>query len=191
MVQVMSSPAAFLRANQMLPEELRQSCLRVEFVEPIPKVRATHFYRIRLTALLMENGEDEYYMPEIVQANRLKNQVCTRCRRSLKRTDVQTSYCETKGCEHYGRAFHTGPVRGVVKVQVTPEDVAGVELVTSKGGVLKVGRHQYQIPGAQQSVEMIKAATLMLDRRYKPEVLVAIGRTVDELGLEVGWSIRT
>lgn len=166
MIQSMPAPRELLRANALLPDDQRQSMVRLRFREWLPKWVAWEFLRIHLSPAMLAGGEQEFYQPEIYQPERVGRPECPGCESSMERLGVWHWICRVPACPQYGRLFRQKPNRGVVKVLVPPEFLRAVD-----------GR------------EECNSVILVLDRRYRQEVLAAIYRTAGILCEQRGWGL--
>jgi len=172
-----------LRANRSLPDDLKQSCVLLAFVIPIEHYHASEFLNIRLTRMMLAGGECDYYMSHRAQPDRIGDQQCVWCFEKMERTGAERFTCRTAGCmmiDKTGAAFAPayavdqwhGPTRGVVQTFVDPRFITHT--------VIRDGR----------PLDFTDRILLMLDRRYREEILCAIYRTAGQICDEKGWMIR-
>ena len=172
-----------IRANRTLPDELKQSCLLLAFRKPIECYGSRAFLNIRFTPMMFAGGEDDYYMTHRVQEHRAGDQRCVWCHQTMKRTGLETYHCQTPNChmiDKHGQPVRLGssigqwhgPVRGVIQAFVDPRFIT------------------HQVVRQNQPVDFCDRVLLMLDRRYRDEVLCAVYRTAGQICDEKGWRIR-
>lgn len=164
MIQALPTVHELLRSQHKLPEELRGNHLLIEFTNPIPAHRCGEFQRIRFTDEMLAGGEGAFYKPEVWQPHRVKPARCKTCGVNMRPFAEFRWKCENRRCAQMGREQRTGPVRGIVQV-------------------LTFSEHVVNDPDRG---ELASACVLVLDRRYRDDVLVAVKRTCLEL-VEEEW----
>lgn len=161
-----------LKHNRNLPAWFRQSIVRLNFGEHIPLYRKDEFLRIRLTRMQLNSGEDEFYIPHLMQRHRTGTKPCRMCWQPMTSVTASQQVCRTRGCRNYGRIQEVGPLRGVVKV--------GTRIRNANGDVLL----NLRLPDG-----MIEGCLLILDRRYSEQVLAEVYRTAGWICDEQGWRL--
>ena len=161
------SPASLLgkvqRESQQLPDHLRGSVVLLRFAEPIPRHAVYHFVRIRLTEAMKADGEESHYRVHSVQPHRAGQRPCVLCGVPRKQISENEQVCENGLCRNYGTPVSCGPLRGVLKMLISPD-------FEEEGGRLnRVG--------------------LILDRRYNDETLAGVYRAAGMLCDQLGWSL--
>lgn len=177
--QILPRYEELLRANQSLPEPIRQSAVLLRFATPIRESQCGEFHRIHLTPAMLDGGEAGFWMAESYQPHRLRMRCCPNCGQPLDQVNPSLARCRNKAClqvdgtptEEF--AIVTGPVRGVCKVLTFPDHIVERRAV-SPGGPL---------------VTWVSACVLILDRRYHPVVLAAIYRTAGQICEMHGWQL--
>lgn len=168
-----------MRRNRILPEDLRERSVLLEFREPIRKSKTEHFYRIHLTDAMFRAGEENAYAVDQVQPHRAGRQSCMMCRQWMVAVDANHHRCVNPNCVQLdGRptsdfVTFTGPLRGIC--QVTTEFEA-----TYQGRVCDVSfvvGHDWVTVGKRKiACPLVDRCLLLLDRRYHPAVLAAVYR---------------
>lgn len=169
-IEIMPTNRELLRQQQKLPDSLRQSCIVLEFGREVPRHMVGEFLRVHLTRNMLNGGAADFYQPEVFQPQRVKRKLCPMCREPMAAVALFRTKCRNPKCKHYAKEQVNGPIRGIVKVLVFPENVARTDPVTK--------------------AEWVKACVVVLDRQYRPEVLAAIKRTCVELGEPYDWRVR-
>lgn len=163
------TPANLLRGQKYVAPDFNQSCILLAFDPPIPRYRAAEFLRIHLSRDMRTRGEDEAYLPEIFQPDRVGMQKCPSCGGIMARLNQAYTKCINAKCQAYGMRQQNGPLQGVVDVLVFDEFVTCA--ATGNGP------------------ERIDRCLLALDRRYDDRTLAAIYRTAgalcDHLGIRL------
>jgi len=165
-----------LRFNAELPDALRDRSVALRFAKPVPIRHTENFYLIRLTRNMLAGGEKDFFMPEIAQPHRVGKQLCPGCQAAMRRVSPTTFACDNPAC--LASRVESGPSRGVVSVRsafegeldgkrVSVSFIAGLETI-------KTGRFAFRTP-------LVSGCLLVLDRRYRGEVLAAVYRTAGEL----------
>jgi len=177
--QILPRYEELLRANQSLPEHLRQSAVLLRFAAPVRESMLGEFHRIHLTPAMLDGGEEAFHLAEVYQPDRVKQQRCPNCGHFLDRINPTLARCRNAACLQVDGtptsefAIITGPVRGVCKVLTFPDHIVE-NRPTIVGG---------------RPVPWVNACVLMLDRRYHPVVLAAIYRTAGQICEMNGWQL--
>ncbi len=164
--------AELIADNQLLPDNLRECAVVLTFGEPIPARLAGDFLRIQLTSGMLAGGEDQFFRADMIQPHRTGPKSCPNCRRLMRQESANTWRCMNSACRLVSGqptreiAFGGGPVRGVVRLMIASDFV----VQTEQG-------------------ERLKQVVLLLDRRYRPEVLAAVKRTAHQICDERGWKL--
>lgn len=167
--------AALLRHQQQLPEDIRQSCVMLVFEEPINAALLNEFVTIRLTPTMQLRGEENFYMVNRVQPDRLGVKFCPKCRESLHPISLNEFQCVNRQCPVSGTAgVVAGPRTGVLGVRIAPEFVTRTEVSPSSG----------------RSIEYVDRCVIVLDRRYDQDTLAGIFRTANWIAEERGWKLK-
>jgi hypothetical protein len=181
---VMPTPAEMIRRNQLLPPQFRQSAVMLQFSKPLASWMLDQFHRVHLTPEMLLGGEDGFFKAEVFQPQHVEPRACPRCDEMLLPVGENRSRCHNPRCRDARtgeptsiKAFVTGPIRGVIKILTFPDHVADVVMKTTADG------QRYR-------VEYFSACVLILDRRYRPEVLAAVYRTCGELCDQMGWGLK-
>lgn len=178
-MQQLPTPRELVALNSKLPDALRDRSVVLQFVKPVPVRNTEHFYRIRLTGQMLAGGEDDFFTPELVQPHRTGRQVCLKCGSDMRRISLTLYQCESLRCRVFGNGpSYAGPTRGVVSVRTEFE--AHFSGRPSKISFL-AGLERKTIDGMPQAVPIVNGCLLMLDRRYRIEVLAAVYRTAGVL----------
>lgn len=188
MLQVLPTHASLLKSQLKLPEQSRQSAIVLEFSRPVNRALLSDFLRIHLTPMMMSGGEDDHYLPQIVQPERMGPRHCPQCRKPMHRTGLNTWQCAQRDCtQPDGTPSHQveqvgGPVCGVVRLVHFDEFEHSVEylptrLVTLAGDPVN------------RRIVLVTGVVLQLDRRYRDEVLAAIKRTAKLICEDRGWEL--
>jgi hypothetical protein len=191
MLETLPTTAEQLAPNLKLPESLRQNAVLLEFAKPIRRSWAGQFLLIRLTPNMLAGGEEEFYLTHIVQPHRVPTESCRFCRQPMHRESLETWRCHNPRCflpnGQPTRSIqqHSAPARGVVKLLITDDCVDHVEYSQVIDRFLPDGKPIYR----RHSSEWLKAVVLLLDRRYRPEVLAAVKRTAGEICDIMGWQL--
>ena len=106
-----------LKWNRALPDKLRQCSVVLRFKKVMPKRLTEHFYRVRMTKNMFSLGENDFWIPEIIQPSRSGDQVCLACTYKMKRVGVMSTMCMNSMCKQHGRTFINGPQRGIHTVK--------------------------------------------------------------------------
>lgn len=179
---VLPTPAEMIRRNNQLPVEMRQRAVFLQFGKPLASFLIDQFHRVHLTPDMLLGGEDEFYQAEVFQPHLVTPQPCPRCDTILTPIGVNRSRCMNPRCrDRDGRPSSehdviSGPVRGVVKILTFPDHVVEVEMKTTPDG-------------QRYAVEHLSACVVVLDRRYRVEVLAAVYRTCGMLCDQMGWKL--
>lgn len=166
MIQQLASAAQILKANRSLPAAARQNMVLLRFAAPIPKAFAWEFLRIRLTHQMLAGGEDEFFHAEVHQPQHALAKHCSACNHSLTLVGPYRGLCANAACVRYRREETHSPKRGVVRVLI-PSD------------------HLQLVDGR----EVCGSIVLVLDRRYREEVLAAVYRTAGMICDDLGWKL--
>lgn len=153
-----------LRANRALPDEARQYMVLLRFATPVPRGALQHFYRIQLTPMMQLGGEGDFYRASVFQPHRAKARKCPSCGVLMSPMGQWQVACGNRACSRWGVLDSTKPSCGVIQVLV-PTDLFHPEDKTADGCVL------------------------VLDRRYREEVLAAVYRTAGQLCDRLGWRL--
>jgi hypothetical protein len=166
-MEILTPITDMLRRNQarLADDDDKQQMVCLRFRKPIPKAFAWEFLRIHLTPELLRRSESGFFRHERFQPQYSR---CSQCWRSLtpKRDDGDWGQCTNPACSRYGRYELMRPVRGVVRVDIPSDAIVAVD-----------GR------------ELCSTLVLVLDRRYKPEVLAAVYRTAGMICDKYGWEM--
>ena len=176
-----------LKGQAGLPDHLKNSIVRIDFVEPVDARAVADFYRIGLKEVHLQRGEsdqgeDSFYLAEIFQPHRVGVRNCPACSGINRQRSVTVSICENPACRLYKREIADGPVRGVVCVWVPSDWIVAhdsVPAISRKGKVI-----------GTLTRELTRGALLVLDRRYPDEVLAAVFRSAKELSELKGWKTK-
>jgi hypothetical protein len=158
-----------LKNQRYVAPDFNQSCLLLQFAEPIARAHAGEFLRIHLTRDMLIRGEDAPFLPEVFQPQRMGEQLCTRCQQPMARLSLFYTKCTNRGCDAYGMRHQNGPVQGVVDVLVFDEFVME--------------------PATETQPARIDRCLLVLDRRYDDAVLARVYRTCGVLCEFYGWKL--
>lgn len=173
MVHQLPTNRELLRHNRDLPAYFKQSLVRLNFAEPISLYHKDEFLRIRLTRMQLDNGEQDFYIPHLIQSYRTGTKPCRMCWQPMQKISVTQQICRTRVCRNFGRIQEVGPLRGVVKVGTRIRNANGDELLNLR------------LPDG-----MIEGCLLILDRRYSEQVLAEVWRTAGWICDEMGWKLR-
>ena len=169
MLQTAPDDLALLKHQQLLPDELRQSCVMLVFGEPVCSAMLNEFLLIQLTDLMHDSGEDGFYMVNRVQPERMGGKRCPKCKTAMQQMSLNEFVCTNRRCDIAGTdGLVAGPRRGILGIKIAPEFVTRAE-----------GRLEY-----------VDKAVLVLDRRYPPKVLTGILRTAHAIAEERGWQLK-
>jgi hypothetical protein len=167
MPQALPSNRELLHANRQLPEGVQQSMVMIRFAKPVFKSHALEFMRIHLTAAMLSGGEGDFYQAELFAKERMLKQECPRCRRPERPLSTWLWVCVNPQCSRFQAKHDVKPPRGVVQVLI-PSDAISV----------------------RDGIEHMDKCVLVLDRRYRQNVLAAVYRTAGNLADEIGVKIR-
>lgn len=194
MIHAMPTASELLRGNRLLPDDLRQRAVFVEFAELWPSHRCEHFLRIHLTRELLEGGEQEFYRADITQPHRVSQQSCPACRTPMRKVGLYLWECRTPICptRQLDMRYNAGPVRGVVDVKFEFE--ANMPGMGRRPISFVIGQERKTIPlGNRQTtvmIDMVAGCCLMLDRRYSEQALEAVYRTAGHLCDQLGFRLK-
>ena len=160
MIQELPTHRELLSAQQELPPELRENAILIRFPEPVPAHVTSEFRRIHLSPEMLSGGEEQFYQVDVFQPHRAQLTQCPACSQPLRPVALFVYRCETCGCRNFRKELHHGPSRGVIQVLTFPDHVVGS---TTAGE------------------ELVSACVVVLDRRYRDEILIAVKRTCLEL----------
>lgn len=177
-MEVLSRPEDLIRGNRQLDDNLRQSAVLLTFATPVNRALCGEFLCIRLTVAMLSGGEQEFYQTEVVQPHRAQPQRCVGCRQPMHRVGLMSWECRRAMCSQYGLSQVAGPSRGVVKIAFTPDFIARTE------------RIRIESTGETVVAEYLNRVILMLDRRYRPEVLAGVYRTAGMICDKMGWRLN-
>ena len=182
-MQILPTDRDLLKAQIELPEKLRSIAVRLRFSRAVPRRMVGDFMRIQLTRGMLEAGEDEFWMAEVYQPDRARVGKCPACDKKQIPITSAIRKCDNPKCDIAGKPIRTGPVRGVVKVVVTDDDVIDREV--------KKVESKSKLFGTTQAFddinEWIISCVLMLDRRYPDKTIASVVRTADKVCQEYGW----
>jgi hypothetical protein len=190
-MEVLSTSAEFVASNLKLPEALRQNAVLLEFSEPIRRASAGQFLLIQLTPMMLAGGEEDFYLVGMAQPHRQATGRCRWCAQAMRRETGSAWRCWNPQCRtpdgRPGRVVQqvSGPSRGVVKLLITDDCLHHVDQTQVIDRFLPSGQPVLR----RHTVEWLKAVVLLLDRRYRPEVLAAVKRTAGEICDLWGWSL--
>ena len=159
----LTNDRSILAGNRDLPSDVRQSVVMLRFAEPIPRVFAYHFVRVRLSDQMFGDGEDGFFQASVIQPHRVAIRPCRSCDTERVRVGQTTQMCPNSSCPYCGVEVECGPLRGVVKVGLSPE---------------------FEAPDGR-----LDRLALILDRRYNEKTLANVYRTAGELCDIMGWRL--
>jgi len=107
-----------LLRNKALPDHLRQCSVVLLFHHSIPRHQVEHFYRIRMSRRMLDSGEGDFWMPELLQPGRTGPQKCLACGHRMRRVGALSTVCTNDFCQNAGILTINGPRRGVHRVAV-------------------------------------------------------------------------
>ena len=163
-----------LRFQQLLPDELRKSCVMLCFASPVNRDLLSEFLTIRLTPIQLEKSESDFYLVNRIQPERLGTRWCPQCRRPLHPRSLNEFVCTNSRCSFSATGgLVGGPRSGILGLRIAPEFVVRSE--TKSNGRI---------------VEYVDKAVLVLDRRYADESLSGIIRTAHAIAEERGWKLK-
>ena len=169
-----TTTAALLKHQQLLPENLRQSCVILVFEEPINSALLNEFLTIRLNRLQKSQCEDGFYLVNRIQPERLGRKFCPHCSQQLFPMSLNEFVCRNTRCSFSATGgLVAGPRSGILAVRIAPEFIVRSEPRES-------GR----------VTEYVDKAVLVLDRRYEDTALAGIVRTANAIAEERGWKLR-
>lgn len=169
-----ASPPAILKHQQLLPAELRQSCVMLVFADPVNRDLLSEFLVIRLTPLQQARGENGFYMANRIQPERLGVKRCPTCGQTLHAKSLNEFVCTNRRCSFSATGgLVGGPRTGILGIRIAPEFVVRTD--TKPSGRI---------------VEYVDKAVLVLDRRYDETALSGIVRTAHAIAEERGWLLR-
>lgn len=164
----MRTNSQILSAQQRVPDAHRQSCIMLEFRDPVPEHRMEEFHRIHLNRVMLGAGEDDYYMADYHQPEKsVENRRCAACGESGTPLSLDTFMCCNRRCASYQVAV-TIAKRGVVKCWVFPDWIVADEEVEFEDG-------------STATYPLTNRVLLALDRRYSDQVLSQVKRTAEAL----------
>jgi hypothetical protein len=175
MIQHLPTHRELLRGNRLLPDRDKQSMVMLRFRNPISTALMEHFTRIHLTRGMKAGGEQSFYRAEVFQSHRTGRKNCPRCHHAMPRTSLTTYRCQNRACKNYGLTVVGGPRRGVIRVDICPEFVVRRETCSHRG------REFERV--------LVDRCLLVLDRRYREEVLSSVYRTAGEMCEMMGWEL--
>ena len=117
MVHQMPMEREILKFNRHLPDEFKQCSVALEFKKPMPRHISEHFYRVRMTQNMLSTGEEDFWIPEIIQPNASGLQKCLGCSNLMKRVGVMSTTCTNMSCSLSGKAVINGPKRGIHSIK--------------------------------------------------------------------------
>lgn len=167
-MQQLPTNRELLGGNRDLPGDSRQSMVRLRFIEPIPKGQAPEFLRIHMTPAMLAGGEQDYYRVALSQPHKAQPRRCSGCKGQMQQLGVWDFTCRNPACRNFGRVLNGRPLRGVVRVLYAPDWVQVRE----------------------DGVKVLTDLVLVLDRRYRENVLAAVYRTAGQLAEMKGWRIK-
>ena len=166
--------AALLKHQQLLPADIRQSCVMLVFAEPVNRDLLSEFLTIRLTPLQHAKSEQGFYLVNRIQPERLGQKWCPQCRQKLHPKSLNEFVCTNARCSFSATGgLVGGPRSGILGIRIAPEFVVRTD--TKPTGRI---------------VEYVDKAVLVLDRRYESESLCGIVRTAHAIADERGWILR-
>lgn len=178
--------SALQRAN--IPPDQRGAVVWVEFLEPILNSELSHFYRVQISEVNLQKGENDrgeesFFRPEITQPYRTKTRACGTCGVIMRKKSEIWQVCENRRCPKCEIDVYAGPVRGVVRVVTGTDSVVGYErdIIRDK----KTGQIVSEI-----ILQRVKNCVLVLDRRYPDYVLEDVFRLVKRLAETNGWKVK-
>ena len=169
-----------LALNRALPDALRDRSVGIEFTKPVPIHLIEHFYRIRLTQQMLAGGEDDFFMPEIAQPHKVGQQLCPTCDYVMRRVSLRLFQCENPWCVDAGgnpsqsRLHDIGPSRGVVSVMTKFDAMLHGR---QQNITFHCGSEHRTIGERVLATSIVNGCLLVLDRRYRQEVLAGVYRT--------------
>ena len=166
-MESLPTPAQILRGQQLVPDAVRQQMVLLQFAVPIPRWCVSEFLRIHLTPGMLAGGEDDFCQPSVTQPHRVRPTQCAKCRSLLLISGQWSGVCRNSACSLFGRVQQGGPKRGVVRVDVPSDAITRVD-----------------------DREVVSSLLLVLDRRYREEVLAAVYRTAGHICDEWGWKLK-
>lgn len=186
------------KANRELPDDLKQSSVRLNFVsDGFPTYRLGEYYRIHLGETLLGDGEESFYRVEFSQPTRAGVKLCPRCFQPMKAYSETVFRCHAPECtgitgEPSSRTeVYAGPVRGVVRVLTFPEWDRGSETRRVRAG-MTWDQHlgKYVQAWQEQTVLLTGSALLVLDRRYNERTLQGVYDAARVITEELGRALR-
>lgn len=192
-LEILTPISQLLRGQKLLPDSLRQNSVLLRF-DPTTPARASllaDFYRIQLTPELKESrlSEAEFYRADLYQPSRTsgaQRKQCATCGQVMTPATIQYWKCVNRKCQQHGRLVHSGPVRGVVDVRCDSRWVVSRETIPVILNGCTADIHG--VPLTNEIVK-VKAALLVLDRRYDEIVLAAVYRTAGIICDQYGWKL--